>query len=271
MFSPHALSGLNALVSGGTGALGSAIALQLALHGANCAVLSRSLSRAQSTCERISGLCASALTSDLDHRRATRWTPPRLLPVECDVTAPEAINAAVQSALSSFASLSILVLAHGQSLDALTARQSESALLALLSANVASCVSLIRACTRPLLSAPNARVLTLGSIASAGNVGQVAYASSKAALHGMTGAVSREMSRAGVAVNLLEVGWVDAGMSARLDGPGRERWEHRRSDRTWLGRPATAEEVARVALFLCSPAASYVHGQTIHVNGGLRL
>lgn len=122
-------------------------------------------------------------------------------------------------------------------------------------------------------------IVTLGSIVgSQGNVGQVAYAASKAALEGMTCSASKEMARYGVTVNLVVPGWIQGNDTTQRGGGGMMgasgnslRWSKRLADREWLCRPGNVEEVASVVLFLCTPAASYIHGTVLHVDGGLRV
>lgn len=110
-------------------------------------------------------------------------------------------------------------------------------------------------------------IVSMGSIAAIqGFYGQANYAAAKAGVQAMMRVVSRETARRGIRANTIAPGVVDTAMAATIP-------ENIRADMVRqipLGRFGTAEDIARVALFLCSPLASYVTGQTIEVNGGWR-
>lgn len=122
-----------------------------------------------------------------------------------------------------------------------------------------------RACLKGMVRARRGRVVNIGSLAGErGNVGQVAYAASKAGLAGATRALALEMARWNVLVNTVSPGPLDTGMAAGLEAD-------QIAQQIPLGRLGTAEEVAGVVSFLCSEDASYITGQLIPVNGGMGL
>ena len=276
VFSPSVLRGRVALVSGGTGAIGFAIARTLAQHGAHTAILSRSPQRATEAAADINRHCN---TTAAESRRNQH---PACVGYECDVTNSEQVASTFSRLVDELGPISILVLAHGVTHDALLPRLTDDDISDTVHSNLTSCLYLLRAASRSFLThRSGGSIVTVGSIvASQGNVGQTAYAASKAGLEGMTRSASKELARYNVNVNLITAGWIRGSASdgrpgmmgdSESGGSSGGRWSRRLEERDWLGRPGSAEEVADVALFLCTPAASYIHGTVVHVDGGLRV
>ena len=132
-----------------------------------------------------------------------------------------------------------------------------------LSTNLGGFFLTTRACLKGMVRARSGRVINIGSLAGErGNIGQVAYAASKAGLAGATRALALEMARWNILVNAVSPGPLDTGMAADIDSDELVK-------QIPLGRLGRAEEVAGVVSFLCSTDASYITGQTISVNGGM--
>jgi 3-oxoacyl-[acyl-carrier protein] reductase len=107
------------------------------------------------------------------------------------------------------------------------------------------------------------RVINIGSLSGeVGNIGQVAYAASKAGLNGATRALAKEMARWNILVNTVSPGPLDVGMASEIDAD-------KLKEMIPLGRLGRAEEVAGVVSFLCSEDATYITGQVLQVNGGM--
>jgi len=120
-----------------------------------------------------------------------------------------------------------------------------------------------RACLKGMVTKRAGRIVNVGSLAGErGNVGQVAYAASKAGLAGATRALALEMARWNILVNVVSPGPLEVGMAADMDTDTLLK-------EIPLGRLGRAEEVAGVVSFLCSDDASYITGQVIPVNGGM--
>ncbi len=120
-----------------------------------------------------------------------------------------------------------------------------------------------RTCLKGMVEKRKGRVINIGSLAGGrGNIGQVAYAASKAGLEGATRSLALEMARWNILVNTVAPGPLDVGMAANVDTDAMKKLIP-------LGRLGRAEEVAGVVSFLCSNDASYITGQVISVNGGM--
>ena len=123
-----------------------------------------------------------------------------------------------------------------------------------------------RAVLRGMMKKRGGRIVNVGSIvAVAGNPGQANYVASKAGLIGMTKALARELGPRSITVNAVAPGFIETDMTKDLP----EELQNSLIRSIPLGRMGSAQEVANAVLFLVSDAASYITGQTIHVNGGM--
>ena len=153
----------------------------------------------------------------------------------------------------------------GQSYDALAAAMDEDRAAEVMQINYWSFTRLAGALTRPMLRAREGRIVAIGSVAALrGNVGNAAYAASKAALLGYVRTLTLEAARRGVTVNYLAPGFIDTDMMAPYESH-RETMEKQIP----LGRFAQPDEIAATATFLLSEPARYITGATIPVDGGL--
>jgi 3-oxoacyl-[acyl-carrier protein] reductase len=123
-----------------------------------------------------------------------------------------------------------------------------------------------KACLRGMMKVRKGRIITITSVVgAAGNAGQANYASAKAGLVGFTKSLAQEVGSRGITVNCVAPGFIDTDMTRALEEAQRARLR----ERIPLGRLGEAEEVAAAVVFLASPAAGYITGETIHVNGGM--
>jgi len=157
----------------------------------------------------------------------------------------------------------VLVNNAGVTADGLAMTMSDEDFALTWQVNVAAAFSLTRGVLRGMLRARAGRVVSVSSVVGLhGNAGQVNYAASKAALVGMTKTLAREVGKRGITVNAVAPGFIETAMTASTDTTAI-------AERVPAGRLGTAEDVAAVVRFLCSPAAGYVNGTVVQVDGGL--
>jgi len=240
------LSGKRALVTGASGALGSAIARRLAAMGAHV------LLHANSGTARAAAL-ADSLTAE-GHSAE---------PIQFDITSDQATAAAVTQMLAG-GPVQIVVNNAGVHADAVFPGMRSSQWHQVIDVSLHGFFRVTQPLVLPMLRTRWGRILNISSVAAlAGNRGQVNYAAAKGALNSATKALSLELASRGVTVNAIAPGIIDSPMAASaFDADTIKRMVPAQ-------RAGTPEEVAALAGFLASPEAGYITGQVISVNGGL--
>ncbi len=247
------LSGRVALVTGGSRGIGRAIAQTLAARGATVLInYARNETAAQEVREAIVAAGGQAHVLGFD------------------VADTEAVNTAFAGIKKQHGGLDILVNNAGISIDALLMRAKVEDLQRLLDVNVRGTFACSKAASRLLLRAKDkGRIINLSSIVGEqGNTGQAMYAATKAAILGLTKSLAREFASRSVTVNAVAPGFIATDMTAdAIQGDA----EQALLAQIPLKRVGQAQEIAEVVAFLASPAASYITGQVIGVNGGMRM
>ncbi len=179
-------------------------------------------------------------------------------------------GAAAESAIAETAKrlgrLAILVADAGISVDALLLRMKEADFDRVPGVNLKGAVACWRPAIKVMMRAKTGRVIFVSSVVGEmGNVGQTAYAASKAALLGVAKSLAREYASRGITVNAVTPGYVDTDMTTAMTGEAREKT----IAGIPLGRTGSAREIATAIAYLASDEAAYVTGQTLRVNGGM--
>lgn len=160
----------------------------------------------------------------------------------------------------------VLVNNAGITRDNLLMRMKDEDVADVLDANLMGAIRMSRLVLRGMMKARFGRIVNIGSVVgSSGNPGQANYAASKAGLLGFSRSLAQEVGSRGITVNAVAPGFIDTDMTDALDDKTRQAL----IDRIALGRLGAPADVAAVVAFLCSDAAGYVTGETVHVNGGM--
>ena len=166
------------------------------------------------------------------------------------------------------AAITVLVNNAGITRDTLAMRMKDEDWDDVLDTNLKSVFRMCRAVMRGMMKARTGRIVNITSVVGhAGNAGQANYCAAKAGVSGMTRSLARELGSRGITVNCVAPGFIDTDMTKALD----EGQKSALLGNIPLGRLGTPEDIAAAVSFLVSPAASYVTGSTIHVNGGMYL
>lgn len=243
------LGGKVALVTGGSRGIGRATAQVLAEQGAR--VFITFVGNEAAARETVDAIQAAGGTAEA---------------VRVDVAETAAAEAAVADVAKRAGRLDVLVANAGVSIDGLVLRMKDEDFDRTLAVNLKGAVACCRAAIKVMMRAKTGRIIVLSSVVGEmGNVGQTAYAASKAALLGVAKSLAREYASRGITVNAVTPGYVDTDMTSGLTGDLREKM----LTAVPLGRTGTAREIAAAIAYLASDEAAYVTGQALRVNGGM--
>ncbi len=183
-----------------------------------------------------------------------------------DVADTAATEAAIEGLIKKHGKLDILVANAGIAIDGLLLRLKDEDLERTLATNLKGALTCARSATKSMMRAKVGRIIFLSSIVGEmGNVGQTAYAASKAAVIGAAKSIAREYASRNITVNVVSPGFIDTDMTHGMNDQAREMM----LKAIPLGRTGTAVEVAGACAYLASDEAAYVTGHVLRVNGGM--
>ena len=242
------LEGKSALVTGGSLGIGTAIALDLGVNGANVALSYRKHpDEAEEAAEKIRAMGRKAMA------------------VQADVAKFADAEKMVNTALQEFGRIDILVNNAGVNWDGVIWKMTEEQWDTVLNTNLKGYFNFIRLVAPIFREQKSGKIVNLTSINGLrGKFGQANYSASKAGIIGLTKTVAKELGKSGVNVNAVAPGLILTDMMAQMP----EEAKQTSLDETVLKRLGTPEEVASVVTFLCSERARHITGEVIKVDGG---
>lgn len=244
----EALAGQVALVTGASRGIGQAIAIELGRLGARVIGTATSVAGAEAIGETLSQVGINGRGEVLDVGDAAG----------CE----QLIDAIIKE----FGSLSVLVNNAGITRDNLAMRMKDDEWAAVIDTNLSAVFRLSRLVMRPMMKARFGRIINVTSVVgSSGNAGQANYAAAKAGVAGMSRALARELGSRNITVNCVAPGFIDTDMTRSLN----EAQTAALMQNIPLGRFGQPQDIASAVAYLASPAAGYITGATLHVNGGM--
>lgn len=242
------LKGEVALVTGASRGIGAAIADMLAAQGATVIGTATSDAGAQAIADRLAPLGGQGRT--------------------LDVVDSGAVVALIEAIGTDVGAISILVNNAGITRDNLLVRMKDEEWQSILDTNLSSVYRTSKAVLRGMMKARKGRIINIASVVGVtGNPGQTNYAAAKAGIIAFSKSLAKEIGSRNITVNVVAPGFIDTDMTRALPDAAREAL----IGQIALGHLGDANDIAHAVAFLAGPAAGYITGETLHVNGGMHM
>ena len=240
------LEGEIALVTGASRGIGKAIAEKLANNGATVVGTATTEGGADKISEYLSAFGGKGMC--------------------LNVTDNDSVTSVIKQITEEYGAISILVNNAGITRDTLLMTMKEDQWEDIIQTNLTSIFRLSKACVRTMMKARKGRIINIGSVVgSTGNPGQTNYSAAKSGLLGFTKSLAREIGSRNITVNSVAPGFIDTDMTKELKDEQREAL----IQQIPLNKLGNPEDIANAVAFLAGPDASYITGETLHVNGGM--
>lgn len=238
-----------ALVTGASRGIGKKIALQLGEEGYNVVV------NYAGNKEKAEEVVSVIKTFGVD-----------AFAIQANVSEQDEVKAMIKETLNQFGTIDVLVNNAGITRDNLLMRMKQNEWDDVINTNLKGVFNCVQAVTRPMLKQKSGRIINLSSVVgSLGNAGQVNYVATKSGVEGMTRTFARELASRGITCNAVAPGFIVSDMTDQLSDELKEQMK----SQIPLARFGEDSDIAHTVAFLASDKASYITGQTIHVNGGM--
>ena len=238
-----------AVITGGAQGIGQAIAEAFAAEGARIVVSDINAELAQKTADAITAKCGV-----------------ETLAVAGDVSSMADCDKLMDAAVAKFTRVDILVNNAGITRDNLILRMSEKEWDSVIGVNLKGVFNCIKSASRTMLRQRSGKIVNIASVVGQmGNAGQANYSASKGGVIALTKTCAREFASRNINVNAIAPGFIRTAMTEKLNEDAKKKL----AEMIPLTRLGESEDIAKAALFLCSPDASYITGQILAVNGGM--
>ena len=239
-----------AVITGAGRGIGRAIALKFASEGADIVCISRTLENSEKVANEVRALGRKA------------WA------YAVDVADAAGVGAVVEKIQAEVGKVDILVNNAGITRDGLLMRMSEADWDAVLDINLKGTFLFTKAFARSFIKQRSGHIVNIASVIGLmGNAGQCNYGASKAGVIGFTKSAARELASRGITVNAVAPGFIETAMTAKISPEAREGL----LKQIPLGNLGQPEDIAQAVLFLASPAARYITGQVLPIDGGMAM
>ncbi|MEM8724964.1 MAG: 3-oxoacyl-[acyl-carrier-protein] reductase [Pseudomonadota bacterium] len=245
------LEGMNALVTGASGGIGSAIATALASQGARVALSGSNGDKLRVFREQLISEVGG------DHVEIT-----------CNLSETTQVEELIPATLDTLGGIDILVNNAGITRDNLAMRMKDDEWDQVIAINLEAAFRLMRASARPMMKGRFGRIINITSVVGAtGNPGQMNYAAAKAGLTGMTKSFAQEVASRGITANCVAPGFIRTAMTSALD----EKQQDTINARIPMSKMGEGSDIGAACAYLASREAGYITGETLHVNGGMAM